>query len=160
MMAALHCATAAGLSVAVSGAPRKVKFMTLPTATWPGHRFGATERGIGSVASMGRRMAAFLIDIVVCALVAFAFTWPDAPQNLSLIIWAATTILTVAVLSMTPGQWLLGIRVASIRGATFIGAWAIIRTALIFLVIPPLIVDDDGRGLHDKACRTIVLRFR
>lgn len=134
--------------------------MTLPTTTWPGRRFGATETGIGSVASMNRRLVAFLIDIAACAAVALAFTWPEPPGNLSLLVWAATTILSVGIFAMTPGQWVCGIRVASIRGATFIGAWAVIRTVLIFLVIPPLIVDSDGRGLHDKLCRTIVLRFR
>lgn len=109
---------------------------------------------------MGARMGAFLIDITLCALGAFAVTWPDPPQNLSLGIWAAVTILTVALFGFTPGQWMLGIRVASVRGATFVGAWAVPRTVLVFLIIPPLVSDADGRGWHDKLCRTIVLRTR
>lgn len=127
---------------------------------WPGKIFGATASGVGSVASMGRRVAAFLIDIAVAALVAFAFTWPDAPQNLSLLIWAGLTIVTVALFGITPGHFAMGIRVASVRGALFVGAWAVPRTVLIFLIIPALIVDANGRGLHDRLCRTIVLRAR
>lgn len=109
---------------------------------------------------MGSRMGAFLIDIALSAAAAFTVTWPEPPQNLSLMIWAAVTIVTVALFGATPGQWMLGIRVASVRGAAFIGAWALPRTVLVFLVLPPLATDADGRGWHDKLCRTIVLRSR
>lgn len=133
---------------------------TLDEETWAGKKFGASADGIGAVASMGRRMAAFLIDVVACTLLALAFTWPQPPGDLSLAIWAGMTLLSVGVFGMTPGQWVLGIRVASIRGAAVLGAWAIPRTALIFLLVPPLFTDSDGRGLHDRLCRTIVLRMR
>jgi uncharacterized RDD family membrane protein YckC len=128
--------------------------------TWPGQRFGATATGVGSVASLGRRVAAFLIDIALSAALALAFTWPEPPQNLSLYIWAGVTVFTVALFGITPGHAAMGLRVASIRGATFLGAWAIPRTALIFVIVPPLFTDEDGRGLHDRLCRTIVLRTR
>lgn len=128
--------------------------------TWPGRRFGATADGVGSVASMSRRVGAFVIDIGLSAALALAFTWPHPPQNLSLYIWAGVTVLTVGLFGITPGQAALGIRVASVRGATFLGVWAILRTALIFLIVPPLLADADGRGLHDRLCRTIVLRTR
>jgi uncharacterized RDD family membrane protein YckC len=54
----------------------------------------------------------------------------------------------------------MGIRVAPLGGSAFVGAWAILRTALVFLVVPPLLTDADGRGLHDRLCRTIVIRMR
>lgn len=130
------------------------------TSQWPGERFGAAESGAGSVASMGSRMGAFLIDIGLSAAAALAVTYPELPKNLSLVIWFAVTIATVALFGATPGQWLLGIRVAKVRGSAFVGAWAVLRTALIFLIVPPLVSDADGRGWHDKACRTIVLRTR
>lgn len=109
---------------------------------------------------MGRRAAAFVIDIVACALLALSFTWPEPPQNLSLAIWAGVTIFAVGLLGASPGHWIVGIRVASVRGAVIIGAWAVPRTVLIFLVVPVVIVDGDGRGLHDRLCRTIVLTTR
>jgi uncharacterized RDD family membrane protein YckC len=55
---------------------------------------------------------------------------------------------------------LIGIRVtrASAPGAVpgFLGA--AIRTALLVLVLPAVLMDRDGRGLHDKAAGTIVVR--
>lgn len=129
-------------------------------AQWPGKKFGATESGIGSVASMGARMGAFLIDIALSAAAGLAITWPDAPGNVSLLVWVALTVLTVGLFGSSPGQWVLGIRVASIHGAALVGAWAVPRTALVFLVLPPLVTDPDGRGWHDKLCRTIVVRTR
>ena len=109
---------------------------------------------------MGLRIAAFLIDIALSALVAWLFTRPEAPKNLSLYIWAAMTAVLVGVFGATPGQGVLGMRVASTRGRGFIGWWAIPRTVLVFLIVPPLVTDRDGRGWHDRLCRTVVLRTR
>ncbi len=39
-----------------------------------------------------------------------------------------------------------------------VGLWrALVRTALIALVVPPLVFDRDGRGLHDMAAGTVVV---
>jgi hypothetical protein len=128
--------------------------------TWPGRRFGATADGVGSVASMGRRVGAFVIDIALCMALALAFSWPQLPGNLSLYIWAGMTVPSVALFGFTPGQAALGIRVASVRRAPLIGLWAVPRTAMIFLIVPPLLADADARGLHDRLCRPIELRRR
>jgi hypothetical protein len=34
----------------------------------------------------------------------------------------------------------------------------VLRTLLICLVIPALVLDSDGRGLHDRAVDSVVLR--
>jgi uncharacterized RDD family membrane protein YckC len=128
--------------------------------TYPGERFGLPETGVGSAGSMARRVGAFGIDIVLCAVLALAFTWPEAPGNLSLYIWAGMTVIAVGIFGFTPGHAAMGIRVAPLGGSAFVGAWAILRTALVFLVVPPLLTDADGRGLHDRLCRTIVIRMR
>jgi uncharacterized RDD family membrane protein YckC len=128
--------------------------------TYPGQRFGLPETGVGSAASMARRVAAFVIDIALCTVLAMAFTWPALPGNLSLYIWAAMTTLAVAVFGFTPGHAALGIRVAPVGGASFVGVWAVLRTVLVFLLVPPLLTDGDGRGLHDRLCRTVVIRTR
>lgn len=149
-----------GPSVAGPRGPYTGAVTTTDAQTWPGKRFGAAQAGVGAVASMGARVLAFVIDIALAALAALSFTWPAAPQNLSLAIWAGMTLLTVALFGATPGQWMVGIRVATIRGSAFVGAWSVPRTVLTFLVIPVVIVDADGRGLHDKICRTIVVKTR
>jgi uncharacterized RDD family membrane protein YckC len=127
---------------------------------YPGAWLGLPAAGVGSVASMGARVGGFVIDIVLCALVGWAFTAPDPPQNLSLFIWAGMTVLAVGAFGFTPGQAAVGIRVARIDGRSLIGLWAVPRTALIFLIVPPLVVNEDGRGWHDRVCRTIVVRMR
>jgi len=35
---------------------------------------------------------------------------------------------------------------------------ALVRTLLLGLVIPAVVTDDDGRGLHDRAAGTVVVR--
>ena len=132
---------------------------------FPGRALGLPESGLGSVASIGARVGAFLIDIVLSALVAWWITAPEAPRNTSLLVWAGMTVVTVALFGITPGQAALGIRVVPLdpdnsRMRSFVGLWAIPRTALIFLIVPPLLLDANGRGLHDRLCRTVVLRVR
>ena len=128
---------------------------------YPGRALGLPEDGVGSVASMGGRVGAFVIDIVLSALVAWWITAPDAPRNTSLVVWAVMTVITVAAFGITPGQAALGIRVVPLaENRTFVGLWAIPRTVLIFLIVPPLLLDANGRGLHDRLCRTVVLRIR
>jgi hypothetical protein len=36
----------------------------------------------------------------------------------------------------------------------------LVRTALLCLVIPAIVVDRDGRGLHDRAAASVVVRTR
>jgi uncharacterized RDD family membrane protein YckC len=35
-----------------------------------------------------------------------------------------------------------------------------VRTALLALFLPAVVTDRDGRGLHDLAAKTVVLRTR
>jgi uncharacterized RDD family membrane protein YckC len=56
------------------------------------------------------------------------------------------------------GKRLLGIRVARLDGKPVGLLWALVRTALLLAVLPPLISDRDSRGLHDRAANTIVIR--
>ncbi len=127
---------------------------------YPGKALGLPSTGVGAVASVGRRAAAFVIDILLSALAAWAITAPEPPRNTSLVVWALMTVVTVGLFGITPGQAALGIRVVPMSGGSFVGLWAIPRTVLTFLIVPPLLQDQNGRGLHDRLCRTIVLRLR
>lgn len=127
---------------------------------YPGRDLGLPASGVGSVVSMGPKIGAFVIDISLSALVAWLFTAPDAPQNLSLLIWAVMTVVTVGLFGFTPGQAAFGIRVAPLGGRSLVGLWALPRTALIFLIVPPLLTNANGQGLHDRWCRTVVIRMR
>jgi hypothetical protein len=128
---------------------------------WRGERLGLPETGPNSVASTGSRAGAFLIDAVLAALVAGLFTAPELPKNWSVLSWFLMTLVAVSFFGFTPGMGALGIRVARMDGAAMVGPIrAIPRTILTGLIIPAVLVNTDGRGLHDRAVGTIVLRFR
>jgi uncharacterized RDD family membrane protein YckC len=70
------------------------------------------------------------------------------------------TVVFVGLIGSTPGHAIVGVRVARVDGRALVGLWAIPRAALTFVLIPTVIVDADGRGLHDRLCRTIVILSR
>ena len=130
---------------------------------YAGQRFGLPESGPGAVAGFGRRLAALTVDWLLCYLIALLFGNAQDPYFgfLVLGIWFLLTAAPVAVFGSSAGMTALGIRVASFNAAAVIGVpRAVVRTLLIALVLPPLIRDADGRGLHDRAARTVVVRTR
>ncbi|PSL51456.1 RDD family protein [Saccharothrix carnea] len=128
---------------------------------WRGERLGLPQSGPGSVASTGRRAIAILVDFALSGGVAGLFTMPDLPRNWSLLAWFAITVVAVGFFGFTPGHALFGLRVVRMDGTAAVGVpRAVLRTALIFPIIPAVVWDADGRGLHDKAAGTIVLRAR
>jgi uncharacterized RDD family membrane protein YckC len=125
------------------------------TDAFPGERFGLPEEGSGSVASIGRRLLALLVDWLLCTLIALAFfqtRWWTLP------IFAVETYLLTALTGFTVGKRALGIRVVRLDGKPVGFVWALVRTILLLAVVPALITDRDLRGLHDRAANTIVIR--
>jgi uncharacterized RDD family membrane protein YckC len=109
---------------------------------YPGQRLGLPERGPGSAAGFGPRILAIIIDWLPCSVAAQLFT--KNPAFSALTLFAIVTVVSIAI--------------AGRRRAGF-GA-AVIRTVLLCLLIPPVVYNLDGRGLHDRAAGTIVLRTR
>lgn len=136
-----------------------------PAGDYPGERFGVPETGPGSAAGFGRRLAALTVDWLLGYLIAGIFAGPDALASQEfpwtvLGVWFVLTAVAVAAFGITPGMAALGIRVASLR-STLVGVpRAVLRTALLALVLPALARDGDGRGWHDRAASTIVVRTR
>ncbi|GAA5119948.1 RDD family protein [Pseudonocardia adelaidensis] len=134
--------------------------------TYPGKRLGLPATGVNSVAGLGRRFAALAIDWLLAYGIAALLTGPGAldDPNLGwsvLGIWYLLTAVPVAVFGASAGMTALGIRVASLGSAAVIGVpRALLRTAMTALVVPPLVRDEDGRGWHDRATRTVVVRSR
>jgi uncharacterized RDD family membrane protein YckC len=128
--------------------------------SYRGQRLGLPESGPGSMAGTGRRVVALFIDwfaalIVSRVLVGTPETTLESFATLA-IFFVEVTLLTWT-LGASFGQRLVGLRVVGLtRRLGFTGA--AIRTLLICLVIPPLIWDADGRGLHDRAAGTVVVR--
>ena len=123
----------------------------------PAERFGLPAEGAGSVASMGRRLLALLVDWLLCMVIAVASLHS---QRWTLPIFAAETYLLTALTGFTVGKRLLGIQVVRVDGRPVGFVWALVRTILLLAVVPPLITDGDVRGLHDRAANTIVVRTK
>ena len=126
-----------------------------------GASLGLPADGPGSLASFGSRVLAFGVDALGSALVAGLFTAPRLPGNWSLAAFAAVTVVTLLAFGQTPGMRLLGLRLAHPRVGERLAPWrAVVRTALLCLLVPALLVDADGRGLHDRLTDTAVVRDR
>ena len=124
-----------------------------------GAELGLPADGPGSLATFGSRVGAFLVDAVASALVAGLFTAPDLPGNWSLVSFGLITVVTLVVFGQTPGMRLLGLRLAHPQAGQRLALWrAVVRTVLLVLLVPALVVDADGRGLHDRLTSTAVVR--
>jgi RDD family len=122
---------------------------------YPGQRFGLPEEGPGSVSGFGRRLAALVIDWLLCTVIALtAFR----SQYWTIAVFAGEVYLLTALAGFTVGKRLMGIRVVRLDGRPVGPFWSAVRTVLLLCVVPPLVFDRDLRGLHDKAAGTIVLR--
>lgn len=123
---------------------------------YPGERLGLPETGSGSVATFGRRLAALAIDLACAALIGFAFF--DYSPWATNIIFFAVQIVFIPTIAGSPGHRIMGMYLVRATGG-WAGLWRpIVRTALLFLVIPAVVTDDDNRGLHDKVAGTVLLR--
>jgi uncharacterized RDD family membrane protein YckC len=123
---------------------------------YPGEQFGLPEQGPRSVAGLGRRLLALLIDWLASTGVALAIFHS---AGWTLVIFAVEVYVLTALTGFTLGKRLLGLRVARLDGKPVGFGWSLVRTILLLTVVPPLISDRDLRGLHDRAANTIVLRY-
>ena len=140
----------------------------IPKGSWRGRRLGLPPEGPGAVATPGSRLAAFLVDILVAGLIGGLVNAvvldPTSDQRAIAgnAAFAAEVLVLTALTGQSIGMRLLGIRVlrlGSTDGPPGVLP-AAIRTALLMLVLPAVLMDRDGRGLHDKAARTVVVRTR
>ena len=58
----------------------------------------------------------------------------------------------------TIGQAVMGLRIIRVDRTAAVNPWrAVLRTALLMLLIPAIVVDRDGRGFHDRLTDTCVI---
>jgi len=133
------------------------------TTGYRGERLGLPETGPGSLASLGRRLAALGVDWAAANLVTafvgagrFAYGTP-AFNLVALGIFAVEVFVLTWLAGASFGQRLLHIGVVSLDRGRVPCPRALLRTVLICLAVPALIWDQDGRGLHDRANLTAVI---
>lgn len=136
------------------------------TSSYPGERLGLPDSGPNSIARFGRRLAALAIDVATAGLIGYAFFHSVDPVTgvvvadpwAANIVFAIVQIVFIPTIGGSPGHRLMGLRVARLPGG-WVGLWRpVVRTALLFLVIPALVWDADQRGLHDKLAGTVLIR--
>jgi len=133
----------------------------------PGARLGLPQSGPRSIARIGRRIGALVIDYLLATIIATGFLGYDQfalpgeagwTQFAPMMVFAALQIIFIPLLAGGPGHLILGMRVVRMGGG-WVGVWRpIVRTLLLVLVIPAVIWDADQRGLHDKAAGTVLIR--
>lgn len=131
----------------------------------PGARYGLPPAGPGSVAGFGVRSGAFAIDAVLSGLVARLFfpvrdlAEPQLSTTLApLVVFALVYLVGLGLVGQTPGMRLLRLRVVMVSALPLGFVPVALRTALLMLLVPALVTDRDGRGLHDRAAGTVVVR--
>lgn len=131
-----------------------------------GESIGRPPSGPGSLAPTGRRLAAFVLDLVAATLVAVPFVdRRDAsglaahlPGQWSLIPLALDYLVGLLLFGRTFGMYLTGLRVIRVDATLAVGpVRALVRTALLIALLPALVVDHDFRGLHDRLTDTAVI---
>ena len=140
--------------------------MTTPQ-TYRGEKIGLPQSGRGSLAPTGPRLLAFVVDALASGLVAALFVHHKSggsfadrlPGSWSLIPFAIDYVVGVLVAGRTLGMYLTGLRVVRVGEDVAIDPVRIVvRTALLCLLVPALVFDRDGRGMHDRLTDTAVVR--
>ena len=142
-----------------------------------GAGLGLPTTGSGSLARLGRRVLALCIDWLACLAVS-ALLLPAQQDGFFLLrgdslgtlaVFAVENVLFVATLGHTLGHRLAGLQVRRVVRTDPRGPLrpvdgppgllaALVRTLLLCAVLPAVIWDGDGRGLHDRAAGTVLVR--
>ena len=107
-----------------------------------------------------KRILALIFDWVAAILVVQVI--PNGPDYgtqtnsfLTLIVFATEVTLFTWMMGSSFGQRLVGLRIRDFtKGSNPTFVQSLIRTLLIVLLVPPLLADAEGRGLHDRIAKT------
>ena len=117
------------------------------------------------MAPMGRRVVALFVDGVLAQVIAMGLLgYVQGEGGLGtlkpLLVVLLMNVFMVGTGGYTIGHRLLGLRVDRCpSGYAGLGR-AAARSILLCLALPPLIVDREGRGLHDRLAGTVITRSR
>ena len=112
-----------------------------------------------------KRILALIFDWGAAILVVQVI--PDGPDYgtqsnslLTLIVFATEVTLFTWMMGSSFGQRIVGLRVIdfySDSNPTFVQS--VFRTLLIVVLVPPLLADAEGRGLHDRLAKTKIIKI-
>jgi uncharacterized RDD family membrane protein YckC len=138
---------------------------TAPEGYQRGERLGRPAGGPGSVASFGRRLAALCLDwLVAIGLSRVLFsqvTYGTTESGVAILgLFFVEVVLLTWLTAASFGQRVVGIGVVRLDGGRLGLVGVLLRTLLLCLVVPAVVIDRDGRGLHDRAAGSVVIRLR
>lgn len=111
------------------------------------------------IAGFGARFLALAVDWALCLMLAGLVARPPITAYWAYPILIAEYGFFVGLYGQTPGMWLAKVRCVSTTDIGPIGPIrSVLRAVLLCLVVPALIMDSYGRGLHDRAVGSIMLR--
>lgn len=108
-------------------------------------------------AGLGPRLGAIVLDWALCLLIASFYASPAEAAWPPVVVLVVANTFFLGLFGQTPGMRLTRIRCASYPDGGVIGLRrGLIRSVLLGLFIPAMIMDGEGRGLHDRAAGSIV----
>ncbi|GDX23775.1 RDD family protein [Actinomycetes bacterium] len=108
------------------------------------------------IASNWRRAQAITIDWIGSLFVATLLL----DNSWTLLFFFFQVAILTALTGSSAGQKLRGIRIIDVNTLQNIAPLgALLRTFLILLVVPAVIQNKEGRGLHDLATKSAAVRF-
>jgi uncharacterized RDD family membrane protein YckC len=78
-------------------------------------------------------------------------------RDWTIVVFAGQDLLLTGLLGSTIGKRLFRMRVVRLDGRVIGPGWALLRTALLLVVVPALVQDRDQRGMHDRAANAVVV---
>lgn len=104
-----------------------------------------------------RRIPAVLIDWLLAYAISIGFL--DANPWGTLAVFAGSTFVLQASLGTTIGHRVFGVGARTDDGRAPGVARAAVRTLALCAVLPAVITDAHGRGLHERWSRTFIVRL-
>lgn len=142
----------------------KQTFGDLEPSAWPGERLNLPETGSLSIARIGRRIGAIMVDWIIATIISQGISRMIAPDSfadlvptITLAVFAALQIIFIPTIGGSIGHRIFGLRIINLNGG-WVGLWRpAVRTLLLLLVIPVIVWDSDQRGFHDKISGTALV---
>ncbi len=111
------------------------------------------------LASLNRRFGALLVDWILCLLVSLLFVKVAFIGQAALPILVLEYAFFIGLFTQTPGMRVLRIRCISAATGGRLGIpRALLRGLLLAVVIPAILMDDYGRGYHDRWSGSVMVR--
>jgi uncharacterized RDD family membrane protein YckC len=112
-------------------------------------------------ASLARRFGALVVDWLLCVGISLFFAQMNRLGFIPVGILILEYTFFIGLFTQTPGMRLLGLRCVSVTTGQRIGIpRAFLRGVLLALVLPPLLMDERQRGLHDRLAGSVMVDSR